>query len=179
MTRGIQDKETYYYRRLMTDAVRVIDTAHAIDAIDSERIVILGGSQGGGLALAVAGLVPDIAAVFARVPFLSDFPRAIAITDNLPYVEISRYLATHRHEIETVAHTLSYFDCVNFAKRSTSPAWFSVGLMDATSPPSTVFAAYNAYRGPKTMSIWSHNGHEAGAGDDDLITLDVLSQLFS
>ena len=42
------------------------------------------------------------------------------------------------------------------------PALFSVGLMDAVCPPSTVFAAYNHYAGPKDIRVWPFNGHEAG-----------------
>uniref|UniRef100_UPI0039895535 acetylxylan esterase n=1 Tax=Conyzicola sp. TaxID=1969404 RepID=UPI0039895535 len=37
---------------------------------------------------------------------------------------------------------------------------------DATCPPSTVFGAYNAYAGPKQMSVWEFNGHEGGDTED-------------
>lgn len=179
MTRGIQDPESYYYRRVITDAVRALDVAADITHIDSNRIVVLGGSQGAGIALAVTALAPQVTALFARVPFLCDFPRAIGITDKAPYSEITQYLSVHRHETETVMRTLSYFDGVNFARAARSPAWFSVGLMDATSPPSTVFGAFNAYAGPKDLTIWPHNGHEGGGFEDDIITLEALPQLFA
>ncbi|HEU0205187.1 MAG TPA: acetylxylan esterase [Pseudolysinimonas sp.] len=178
MTRGIHDPETYYYRRLITDAVRAIDAAGAITAIDGTQIALLGGSQGAGLALAAAVLTPGIRAIFARVPFLCDFPRAITITDRAPYYEITQYLAVHRHEADRVFRTLSYFDGVNFASRAQAPAWFSVGLMDPTSPPSTVFAAFNAYAGVKDIAVWPHNAHEGGGIEDDMMTLDVLAGLF-
>ena len=45
------------------------------------------------------------------------------------------------------------------------PALFSVGLMDIVCPPSTVFAAYNHYAGPKEIRVWPFNGHEAGTLD--------------
>jgi cephalosporin-C deacetylase len=38
--------------------------------------------------------------------------------------------------------------------------------MDAITPPSTVFAAHNAYAGPKELAVWPHNGHEAGGYPD-------------
>jgi cephalosporin-C deacetylase len=34
--------------------------------------------------------------------------------------------------------------------------------MDMVCPPSTVFAAYNHYAGPKEIRVWPYNGHEAG-----------------
>jgi len=66
-----------------------------------------------------------------------------------------------------VLRTLSYLDGVNFARRARIPARFSVALMDEIVPPSTVFAAHNAYAGPKELDVWRYNGHEAGGPDDD------------
>ena len=179
MTRGIESPHTYYYRRLFTDAVRAVEAARSLDVVDADRVVVAGGSQGGGITLAVAGLVPDLAAAFPRVPFLCDFPRASVITDDCPYKEIGKYLAVHRDRVGTVHSVLSYFDGVNFAKRATAPAWFSTALMDAVCPPSTVFGAFNAYAGAsKEIVVWPYNGHEGGAFEDDVRMLATLRELF-
>ena len=37
---------------------------------------------------------------------------------------------------------------------------FSVGLMDDVCPPSTVFASYHHYAGPKDITVYAYNGHE-------------------
>lgn len=166
MTRGIEHRDDYYYRRVYTDAVRAVDALRSHPRIDATRVSVLGTSQGGGIALAAAGLVPDLAAVAAFVPFLSDFPRALRMTDNDPYKEVGRYLAAHRSAIEPVMNTLAYFDAVNFARRATAPAQFSVALMDSTCPPSTVFGSFNAYAGDKSISVWEFNGHEGGGSLD-------------
>jgi cephalosporin-C deacetylase len=179
MTRGIESRETYYYRRVFTDAVRAVEAARSLDAIDSSRIAVLGASQGGGIALATAALVPDLTAVFAYVPFLCDFPRATVVTDHALYKEIGQYLAIHREKATQVHETLSYFDGVNFAKRAKAPAWFSTGLMDLTCPPSTVFGAFNNYKGEKHITVWPYNGHEGGGIDDDALTLATLRGVFS
>jgi cephalosporin-C deacetylase len=177
LTRGIEAKETFYYRRLLTDAVRAVDAVRLLDLIDSERIVVAGASQGGGMALAVSAIIPDLAAVIATVPFLCDFPRASVMTDRDPYKEIGTYLAVHRERVAQVHDTLSYFDGVNFAKRASAPAFFSVALMDAVCPPSTVFGAVNNYAGEKQLTVWPYNGHEAGGIDDDVLALDWLREL--
>ncbi|MFC3897241.1 acetylxylan esterase [Lentzea rhizosphaerae] len=173
MTRGIADRSTYFYRRVFTDAVRAVD---AVRALGSPEVAVIGNSQGGGIALAVAGLVPDLAAVHAQAPFLCDFRRALNVCGRPPYTELTTYIAENRRT--DVFPTLSYFDGVGFAARAVAPAWFSIGLMDDIVPPSTVFGAYHAYAGPRQIQIWEHSAHEAGGSDDLDIALDAFrSQL--
>jgi cephalosporin-C deacetylase len=167
MTAGIEDRHNYYYRRIITDSVMALDAAAQMPLVDESRLTVLGTSQGGGLALAVAGLSPQVATLVAYVPFLCDFPRATTITDATPYREISKYLAVHRDREAQVMHTLRYFDGVNFAKRASAPAFFTAALMDDVCPPSTIVGAYNAYAGPKQLRVWRHNGHEGGGRHDD------------
>ena len=162
MTRGVLSPQTYYYRRVFADAVRAIAAARRHPAVDGARVAVNGGSQGGGIALAAAGLVGDLSAALVDVPFLCHFRRATTITDTDPYGEIARFCKVHRDKVETVFGTLDYFDGVNFAARANAPALFSVGLMDDVCPPSTVFAAYNHYTGPKRMRVWPFNRHEGG-----------------
>jgi cephalosporin-C deacetylase len=162
MTRGVLDQNDYYYRRLFTDAVRAVDAVRSHRDVDPQRVAVTGSSQGGGLTLAVSALVPDVAAAMPDVPFLSHFRRAIEITDKDPYGEIRRYLKIHRGRVEQVLRTLSYFDVAVLARRAQAPALFSVALMDQTCPPSTVYAAYNAYAGPKAIVVYPYNDHEGG-----------------
>ena len=91
-----------------------------------------------------------------------EWRRAVEVTDAHPYHELTRYLAVHRERVDAAFRTLSYCDGLNFAVRASAPALFSVGLMDEICPPSTVFAAYNHYAGPREIRVWPYNGHEAG-----------------
>ncbi|HEY3310436.1 MAG TPA: acetylxylan esterase [Anaerolineales bacterium] len=162
MTRGILKPDTYYYRRVFADAVRAVEAARSHPLVDENRLAVTGASQGGGIALAVAGLVPGLAAVMPDVPFLCHYRRALELVDTDPYYEITRYCKSHRDHIEKVFQTLAYFDGLNFAVRASAPALFSVGLMDTICPPSTVFAAYNHYAGQKDIRVWEFNNHEGG-----------------
>lgn len=162
MTRGILNPRTYYYRRVFADAARAIETARAHPAVDAAQIGVTGGSQGGGIALAMSALADNVQLALCDVPFLCHYRRAVEITDADPYAELGKYLKVQRDKIETVFETLGYFDGINFAARSHARALFSVALMDEICPPSTVFAAYNHFAGPKEIRIWEFNHHEGG-----------------
>ncbi|MFH9741440.1 acetylxylan esterase [Streptomyces roseolus] len=179
MTRGIDAPENYYYRRLITDCVRAVDAVAGMPGLDPRRIVVAGGSQGGGLTLAVAALAGDrVAAALPDVPFLCHFRRAVRITGEGPYPEIAEYLRRHsRGRVEQTLATLDYFDGAHFARRATAPALFSVALMDPICPPSTVYAAYNHYGGEdRTMTVWPFGDHGGGYGSNPPVQLSWLRE---
>ncbi|MFJ8859202.1 acetylxylan esterase [Streptomyces sp. NPDC102451] len=163
VTRGIESPETYYYRRVFTDAVRCVEAMREHPEVDPARIVVTGFSQGGGIALAVAGLVPGLAGVMPDVPFLCNIPRAARIAGVPPYTEIAAHLQLYRDRTGPAFRTLSYFDAAQHATRATAPALFSIAMMDEICPPSTCFTAYNRYAGPKDVRVYEFNGHEGGA----------------
>lgn len=179
MTKGILDPRHYYYRRVFTDAVRAIEAARSHPEIDGAQIAVTGGSQGGGITIAVAGLVPDIVAAMPDVPFLCHYRRATEISDSYPYKEIAEYCHIHRDKVEAVFNTLSYFDGVNFSVRAKVKTLFSVALMDEVCPPSTVYAAYNYWPAEKDIKVYSYNGHEGGQTFQDVEKLKFLKNLWS
>lgn len=179
MTKGILDRHDYYYRRLFTDGVRAIDAMVAQDFVDASRIAVCGGSQGGGITLAVAGIDERVAAAMPDVPFLSDFPRAVAKAQRDPYGELVRFMAQHRDKKSQVFETLRYFDGVCFARQAKAPALFSVALMDDICPASTVYGAYNAYAGSdKTIHEYEFNNHEGGGPFQEREQMKWLGQRF-
>jgi cephalosporin-C deacetylase len=163
MTRGIGDPLDYFYRRVFTDAVRLVDAVRDFDFVNADRIAVTGGSQGGGISLAVAGLVRGLRGVMPDVPFLCDFRHSVEVALGAPFTEIADYLAVHRTEVDRVFRTLSYFDGVSFAARIDAPTMISAALMDEIVPPSGVFAAFNALTvADRRLEVYGFNGHEGG-----------------
>ena len=180
MTRGLLSRETYYYRRIFTDAVRAIEAVQAHPAVDATRVAVHGVSQGGGLAVAAAGLaagrVDGVIACLPDVNFLADYSRALDVATTGPYPELERYLVRHRDHVDAAFATLPYFDVVNLGRAARVPAYFSVALRDTTCPPSTVYATYNNYgedygeaaegASPepvvKSIEEYAFNNHEGG-----------------
>ncbi|MEU5039475.1 acetylxylan esterase [Streptomyces griseorubiginosus] len=181
--RGLLDPHDYHYRRLITDAVRAVSAVRALPGVDGDRVAAVGNSQGGGLALAVAGLVPDLAAVLVTAPFLCGIRRALELTDASPYGEISAYLSVHRGAEEAAYRTLSYMEGVSFARRAFAPAHFGVGLRDAVCPPSGAYAAFHRYgeltgvEPSKEIHAYPYNGHEGGEAVQVRRQLDWLGGL--
>ncbi|MBW5249066.1 acetylxylan esterase [Streptomyces poriferorum] len=182
LTRGVLDPRRYYYRRLYTDAVRAVAAARTHPDVDPARVVVTGTSQGGGITLAAAGLVPDLVAVMPDVPFLCHFARATTITDMPPYDEVTRFVKRHREHAATVARTMSYFDGAALARRANAPTLFSVGLMDRICPPSTVYAAFNHYgthgnvdQSDKQIRVYPFNDHEGGGAAHEVVKLEWLA----
>ncbi|PPH97023.1 acetylesterase [Rathayibacter sp. AY1B7] len=176
-TRGIESPETYYYRRLIADAALAVDAVEALPGLDPDRVSVFGGSQGGALATAAAALRPRVRAAIALVPFLSDVLRATTVTNEAPYVEIARYLATRPEDLDAVERTLSYVDGVHFSRRLRCRVHRSVGLMDPICPPSTVFASHNVSGGETSIDVWPYSGHEGGGVGDRERALEVLREV--
>ncbi len=179
LTRGLLDPAQYYYRRVYGDAVRAVETVRSHPAVDPQRVAVAGGSQGGGIALAAAALSPHVAAALPDVPFLCDIKRGCETTDQRPYRELAHYLSIHRDHAERAFATVSYFDAAVLGRRAGVPALFSVALMDAICPPATVYAAYNAYGGPKSIDEYQFNDHEGGGPFHQQRQLAWLRELFA
>ncbi|MDN6566230.1 MAG: acetylxylan esterase [Actinomyces sp.] len=177
MTRGIESPATYYYRRVFVDAHHAVEAAAALPWVDPARIAVQGVSQGGGLTIAAAALNPRVCAAMPDVPFLCHFRRAVGLTGGDPYGEIARYLSVMRGCEDSVFATLSYFDGALLAARASAPALFSTALMDATCPPSTVFAAKNHWGGEADIVVYPFNDHEGGQGHQWLRQVRWLGEL--
>ncbi|GAB2717728.1 acetylxylan esterase [Streptomyces bullii] len=166
--RGLRAPRDYHYRRLITDAVRAVAAVRRLPGVDGDRVAAVGNSQGGGLALAVAGLVPDLAAVLVTAPLLCGIRRALDLTDAGPYGEIAAYLSVHRGADEAAYRTLGYVEGTSFARRAQAPAHFGVGLRDTVCPPSGAYGAFNRYgeltgsASRKEIHPYPFNGHEGG-----------------
>lgn len=178
LLQGIDDPERSYYRGVLVDAARAVDALRSLDAVDPARIAAIGNSQGGGIALGVGALVPDLVAVLAQAPFLTDAPAGIRWAAQGPWLELRAYLAEHPDRIDRVARTLAYVDGVTSARHAVAPGWISDGLDDDICPPETARSAAAAYAAPVTFREWPGAGHEAGGMADRQGALAVLRDRF-
>lgn len=165
MLHGILHKENYYYTNVYRDILLQLKWLRSGEApVVPEKLGFAGGSQGGALALAAAALdgKPDFA--MADYPFLAHFDRALNIALSGPYLEIVDYFKWNDPEYrnyDRILNTLGYIDCVHFCNSIECPTIMAIGLEDAVTPPSTVFAAYNHINSSdKSIHVYPQFTHE-------------------
>ena len=158
-TLGVENRETYYFRRLITDAHRAIDAAATLNFIDPKRIFVAGASQGGTLAVCVGAWHQSVRAALSDLP-LGNVMYGVSHNNHMPYREVQRYLRAYPDRYEQVETTLSYFDAVNFARQAVHPAYFSVSLSDEYVPPACTYSIFNEWIGDKRMEVYPFNEHD-------------------
>ncbi len=165
IVRGLADApEKFLYRQIFLDTVLLARIVMDMPNVDPKRVGVSGYSQGGGLALACAALVPKINRVATTSPFLCDYQRVWEIDlDVDAYSELREYFRRfdprHERKMETFTK-LGYIDVQFLAPRIKAQVLMGVGLMDTVCPPSTQFAAYNKISSPKSLAIYPDYGHE-------------------
>lgn len=161
VTKGITAPHTCYYKSIVTDALRAVDWVCGQAEVDPQRVGVEGGSQGGGLALAVSAVGGRHSFAVADIPNMCHMDWGIFNTTG-SITEAADYVARYPDRLDSVLRTLSYFDNMNLAHRIRIPVLVSVGFKDTVCPPESVFAAYNRITSPKQIAMYPFNGHYAG-----------------
>lgn len=158
LAHNIIDRHTYAYKGFYVDAWRVIDFLLTRPEVDSRRIGIRGGSQGGALTLLTAAMRPEVTAAAAGAPYLAGVIDAVALTHTYPYQEINDYLRQHPERRTAITETWSYYDCHNFADRIRCPIIVNIGLQDNVCPPETGYALFDRI-GSTDKKLYAYDGH--------------------
>jgi cephalosporin-C deacetylase len=159
LTYGIDSRETYSYRGVISDCSRGVDFLLSRSEIDSDQIFCCGSSQGGGLTLATAGIRSEIKGGVSGYPFLCCYPESMQMFRSYPYDELSCYVRAHPERESQMLATLRYFDGVNFATRIKCPMVVGIALEDEVCPPETSYAAYDRLAGERELWLFPESGH--------------------
>ncbi|NLF32232.1 MAG: acetylxylan esterase [Planctomycetes bacterium] len=172
--RGLDDApDKLLFRQIYLDTAQLARVVMGLDGVDPGRVGATGGSQGGGLTLACAALVPSIRRAAPTFPFLCDYRRVWEMDQAKgAYTELAEYFRRfdplHERENE-IFTTLGYIDVQHLAPRIRAEVSMAVGLMDTICPPSTQFAAYNKIDSAKSLVLYPDFTHEGLPGLSDRI----------
>ncbi len=178
--RGLDDHpDNLLFRHIFLDTAQLAGIAIGLPEVDPERVVAMGGSQGGALTLACAALEPRIKRAAATFPFLSDYRRVWEMDQAKDaYAELKTFFRHFdpQHEREDEIFTrLGYIDIQYLANRIRGEVLMGVGLMDTVCPPSTQFATFNKITATKRLEIFPDFGHEGLPGYQDKVMQFLLS----
>ncbi len=150
---GRDNRDKCFFTGMFLRAYRALAFLKSRDEWDKKNLIVYGSSQGGAQAIAAAYLDKNVTFLFAGVPAMCNlsgsipgWPRLVPIDKNGKYNQ-------------TVLNVSKYVDCVNFASKTYIPALFTVGFVDNTCRPTSVYAAYNSYAGPKEIINEPTMGH--------------------
>ena len=157
--RNKNDREKFYFRNMYLRVLRALDYVKTLPEWDGKNLIVVGSSQGGAQALVAAALDPQVSLCLSGVPAMSDhsgnllgrqsgWPRLFAAKNGKPV------------DVKT-AEASKYYDNVNFAKYIKAPVYMTVGMIDNTCVPTSVYAVFNNLPAAteKHMTIFPTEGH--------------------
>lgn len=174
-TQGRDSRETIYFLGMFLRLVRAIDFLTSQPEWDGRTVVVYGSSQGGAQAIASAGLDPRVTFIAAGVPAMCDHT-GVVVNRISGWPKIVPMGADGKPDAKAVA-AARYFDGMNFGTRTKAGAIFTVGFIDSTCPPTSVYAAYNNFAGPKAIYHDIKAGHTNTPKATEMMRNAVLKHL--
>lgn len=156
------DRETYYFRGMYLRLLRAIEYMTQQPEWDGRRILVIGESQGGGQAVAAAGLDPRVSAVVLNVPAMQDLGGARSGRRSGWPQPIENHPGLTSSLLDA---TLPYFDGAQLIRHSRAEIYCEIGLTDTTCPPSAVWASLNNAKGKKTVNCVPYRTHAWPSGE--------------
>jgi cephalosporin-C deacetylase-like acetyl esterase len=155
---NLDDRDQYYYKRVYLGCLRAIDFLTSLDKVDTSRIAVTGGSQGGALSIVTAALDNRVKYVAALYPALSDLTGYFyGRAGGWPHM----FAPASRLNLKTPERikTSGYYDVVNFSRKIKIPGIYSWGYNDEVCPPTSIYSSFNSISAPKEKFITKESGH--------------------
>ncbi len=160
--KGVQSRDTFYFRFMYLRALRAIEYMTQQPEWDGKRILVVGESQGGGQALAMAGLDPRVTDAVVTVPAMGDFGAPLVGRK----AGWPQPLEIHGTDNQAAIATVPYFDTAHLLKGSKANIVAEIGLIDDTCPSTSIYAALNQSSGQKTIYAVPYRAHPWPEGAD-------------
>ena len=153
---GMESRNNFYFRGMYLRLIRTLDYLTSQPEWDGKRILVIGESQGGGQALAAAGLDKRVNAVVATVPAMCDWGGKLA-GQKAGWPQPYEHGGSQKNGLSE----LPYFDNAHLLKGSKATILTEIGLIDNTCPSTSVYAALNQAKGKKTILAVPYRPHHA------------------
>lgn len=156
MSFNLDNRDTYYYKRVYLGCVRAIDFLYTLDQFDKDRLAVTGGSQGGALSIVTAGLDNRVKYLAPQYPALCDLTGYLhGRAGGWPHM----FRDPNESNIQKKTEVAQYYDVVNFARFVNIPGFYCWGYNDTVCPPTSMYSAYNVTPGEKELMLLLETGH--------------------
>lgn len=173
---NLDDKDTYYYKRVYLGCVRAIDLIESLPEYNG-KLGVKGGSQGGALSVITAALDERVQYYVSFFPALSDMSGYLhGRAGGWPHM-FAPFKENPSKADPKKVETASYYDVVNFARHLKVPGYFSWGYNDHVCPPSSTYSVYNVVKAPKQLLLAQETAHWAYPEQWDKTNEWLLEQL--
>ncbi|MBP6783239.1 MAG: acetylxylan esterase [Verrucomicrobiales bacterium] len=154
---GTKSRDEIYFRGMFVRLARALDFLTTRPEWDGKTLAVIGHSQGGYQALVAGGLDERVTFIGAGVPAGCDHT-GMKVNRISGWPKIVPLLADGTPDPQALEAS-RYVDAVNFATRCKAEAIVSVGFIDRTCPPTSVYTAYNVLQGSKKILNYPAMGH--------------------
>ena len=157
----------YYFHNMYLRDIRAIDYATTLRAWDGKRILLQGGSQGGGQSLAVAGIDRRVSHVCAIYPAITDTGASLeGRRPGWPASVNTRFAGTPLGK-----DVMAYHDAAILVSMFEGALHIEAGNIDTVQDPAAVTAAYNNARSACSRQIFyfpwcGHGGPVSGKKEE-------------
>lgn len=142
--RKFEPASAYYYYNVHLRCLQAVNYLLSRPDVDPDRLVVVGGSQGGRLGIVTAALDPRIKAVVSCIVNSPNQPHLAWVGDcNAAKTDGMNLDAAPPVPNTPEARCLAYYDPMNYAPDVRCPVLMNAGLVDPVSPPFSVWSVYN------------------------------------
>ena len=171
--RPITSRNSYYFRNMILRAIRALDYITSDPLWDGKTIILLGESQGGAQAVALAGLDDRVTHVVINVPaMIGNGGYLLGRNDAWPWpmeyngvetptssmLDVDTGILTEKNA-RRAKKVAPYFDGASLMKGSKARFLVEIGLVDTTCPPSEVFSGLNGVAGKVQVISSPYRNH--------------------
>jgi cephalosporin-C deacetylase-like acetyl esterase/lysophospholipase L1-like esterase len=170
----------YYYYNVHLRCLQAVNYLASRPDVDPNRIVVVGGSQGGRLSFVVAGLDPRIKAAVPCIANAGNQPhlRWVARCNgyknpgdkrpdpSIPLNDGMGVAGAPPLYGEAQDACFAYYDPLNYAQDIHCPVLINAGLIDPVSPPYSIWPIYARLQGWKEIVAVPGHGHDWSADFD-------------
>jgi cephalosporin-C deacetylase-like acetyl esterase len=158
LTTGIESPQSYIYRGIVADCVRVIDFLVTRPEVDKNRIAVVGDE----LALITAALRPEVDVLYTSPNLFYGVHALAPLTNAYPLEEYNDYARYYPDRAEAMWQSVNYFNPLHFAPKVKAETVVVTGNERDMFSPEVMAPLVQAFGRPVTQYVSAHSSYKDG-----------------